>query len=303
MGLQAGPCGLGIIDQKFSSWSNAECFVLVKISFDSGNIAVVHEPQPDYAGFREVDPLVRNDTMNFFKAFWSNEYPREEDCLSLPSCSVHTDKRSCICKTEIHESSHFANVDQIESASAVFSVLLNGAVHPETFDTGVYMNIGSCGVLNLTVYATVDGGCNNFTPETIFSLKFNGITYFLKNMKSIVYIPDSDFAFRNPSHFINMVDPATRDMIYETESVIDSLFYHPNHPIFLTVRMIQRFGISNPSPGFVARVSEAYKSGSYQGMFGAGQYGDLAAMVAAILLDPESRAAVLDADQVSVAVS
>eukprot|EP00804_Cyclotella_cryptica_P013853 CCRYP_002403-RF/>CCRYP_002403-RF protein AED:0.04 eAED:0.04 QI:361/1/1/1/0.81/0.82/17/505/2306 len=297
LGLQGGPCGQGIIDQQFSSWSNAECSVLVKISFESGNIAIVHDPQPDYAGFKDVEPLVRDDTINFFKAYWSNQYPTEEDCLSLPSCYVHTDKKSCICTTGIHESSYFSTSDEIESESAVFSALCNGAVHPETFDAGVYRNIGNCGVSNLTVYATADEGCDNFTPDTIFSMELNGISYFLKNMKSVVYIPDSDFAFRNPSHFINMVDPAIRDMIYETESVIDSLFYHPNHPIFLSVRMIQRFGISNPSPGFVARVSEAYKDGSYQEMFGSRKYGDLAAMVAAILLDPESRTVVLDVDQ------
>ncbi len=55
------------------------------------------------------------------------------------------------------------------------------------------------------------------------------------------------------------------------------------------------FGISNPSPGFIARVATAYKSGLFSGI-GSGSYGDLAAMIAAILLDRESRSIALDAD-------
>ena len=51
------------------------------------------------------------------------------------------------------------------------------------------------------------------------------------------------------------------------------------------------------------RVSEAYKEGTYSGgMFGSGQYGDLAAMVGAILLDTECRTPVLDLDQVNMYV-
>ena len=67
---------------------------------------------------------------------------------------------------------------------------------------------------------------------------------------------------------------------------------------FLAIRMIQRFGNSNPSPGLIERVATAYKTGSF-GQFGSNKYGDLGAMVAAILLDEESRSVVLDADQIS----
>lgn len=63
--------------------------------------------------------------------------------------------------------------------------------------------------------------------------------------------------------------------------------------------MIQRFGISNPSPSFIERVSTAYSTGSYgsHGQFGSGKYGDMGALVSAIILDDESRQVVLDADQ------
>lgn len=84
--------------------------------------------------------------------------------------------------------------------------------------------------------------------------------------------------------------------MYETEEVLDSLFYYPSHPPFLAMRVIQRFGISNPSAGMIERVSTAYSTGSFRG-FGSGKYGDLGAMAAAILLDDEARQVALDSDQ------
>ena len=95
---------------------------------------------------------------------------------------------------------------------------------------------------------------------------------------------------------MSLSDPENRDAYAELEEVLDHLFYYPSHPPFLATRIIQRFGISNPSPGFIERVATAYITGAYE-QIGSGQYGDLGAMVAAILLDDESRAVVLDADQ------
>lgn len=87
-------------------------------------------------------------------------------------------------------------------------------------------------------------------------------------------------------------------MYHETDAVLDSLFYHPSHPPFMASRLIQRFGISNPSPGFIERVATAYATGSYgtPPRFGSGKYGDLGALAAAILLDDEARQVVLDSD-------
>jgi cullin-associated NEDD8-dissociated protein 1 len=93
------------------------------------------------------------------------------------------------------------------------------------------------------------------------------------------------------------------DAQYETEAVLDQVMYHNNTAPFLSIRLIQRLGISNPSPRYVQSVSSAFISGSYTTVgfndsvsFGTGQYGDLSATIAAILLDRESRSAVLDAD-------
>jgi hypothetical protein len=72
------------------------------------------------------------------------------------------------------------------------------------------------------------------------------------------------------------------------ETVLDSVMTHPNTAPFIGKQLIQHLVSSNPSPAYVARVASAFTSGSFQG-FGAGQRGDLAATVAAVLLDAEAR--------------
>ena len=101
--------------------------------------------------------------------------------------------------------------------------------------------------------------------------------HYLKNSQLDVEIKNTGVRFRNPVHFISMVDQDLRDMHYETKAVIDTFFHHPSHPPFLAIRMIQRFGISNPSPGFIERVAIAYATGSYKNI-GSGNYGDMSAL-------------------------
>ena len=72
------------------------------------------------------------------------------------------------------------------------------------------------------------------------------------------------------------------------EKVLDSLMAHPNTAPFVGRQLIQHLVSSNPSPGYVARVAAAFNSGKF-GVFGSGQRGDLAATVAAVLLDDEAR--------------
>ena len=72
------------------------------------------------------------------------------------------------------------------------------------------------------------------------------------------------------------------------DKVLDSLMAHPNIGPFIGKQLIQHLVSSNPSPAYVARVATAFNSGKYQA-FGAGQKGDLAATVAAVLLDAEAR--------------
>lgn len=72
------------------------------------------------------------------------------------------------------------------------------------------------------------------------------------------------------------------------ENVLDSLMAHPNMAPFIGRQLIQMLVTSNPSAQYTARVAQAFTSGTYAG-FGTGTRGDLAATVAAVLLDDEAR--------------
>ena len=90
-----------------------------------------------------------------------------------------------------------------------------------------------------------------------------------------------------------------RDAQYETDAVLRHLFYHDNVPPFLCTRVMQRFGHSNPSPRYVSECSKAFRSGLYlsgEENFGNGKYGNLEAMIAAIMLDREATDFTLTSD-------
>jgi uncharacterized protein (DUF1501 family)/uncharacterized protein (DUF1800 family) len=77
-------------------------------------------------------------------------------------------------------------------------------------------------------------------------------------------------------------------------TVLDSLMSHPNTAPFVGRQLIQFLVSSNPTPAYVQRVATAFTTGRFVSSgqtFGTGQRGDLAATVAAVLLDAEARGA------------
>ena len=71
----------------------------------------------------------------------------------------------------------------------------------------------------------------------------------------MVKVDGSEFEFRNPPHFMNIAIREHRDAYYETEYVLETYFRHPNVAPFLANRMIERFGVSNPSPRYIEVVA------------------------------------------------
>ena len=285
-------------DSQTYSWSSAGCQVRAKISFETHQVARVDYPDADSAGQRKVNNLVRDDTINYVRVPWTNQEYLPSDaasCDALQSCYSVSD--GCVCDTTTTESVGFAMTNSIGSKGDILGTLRTGAVDPTLFDTGVYASIGEC-VPGVQVYSKNALDCEDaLDTHAIFQLTdVNGIMRFVKNSISTVHVSSTSASFRNPVHFIDFMNCNLRDMFQETDAVLDSLFYHPSHAPFMALRFLQRFGISNPSPVYVQRVSTAFKMGSYE-QFGSGKYGDLGAMVAAILLDDESRQVVLDADQ------
>ena len=80
-----------------------------------------------------------------------------------------------------------------------------------------------------------------------------------------------------------LVLPAGQTGEQDLRDALDNIFNHPNVGPFMAIRLIQRLTTSNPSPGYVRRVAQVFNNN------GSGVRGDLAAVVRAILLDPEAR--------------
>ena len=80
-----------------------------------------------------------------------------------------------------------------------------------------------------------------------------------------------------------MTLPAGQTGQQDLAAALDTIFAHANVGPFISRQLIQRLVTSNPSPAYVRRVAEVFNDN------GAGVRGDLAAVVRAILLDPEAR--------------
>ncbi|MBY0455318.1 MAG: DUF1800 domain-containing protein [Burkholderiaceae bacterium] len=87
--------------------------------------------------------------------------------------------------------------------------------------------------------------------------------------------------------FLDTTIAAGTSAIESLNTALDSIFYHPNVPPFISKQLIQRLVTSNPTPGYVARVAAVFSNN------GAGVRGDLKAVLQAILLDAEARDASL----------
>ena len=100
--------------------------------------------------------------------------------------------------------------------------------------------------------------------------------------------------------FLGVTIPANTRGDESISIALDALYNHPNTPPFISKQLIQRLVTSNPSPDYVMRVADAFRSGSYTlpngDIVGTSVRGDMRAVVAAILLDAEARDAAMMAD-------
>lgn len=86
--------------------------------------------------------------------------------------------------------------------------------------------------------------------------------------------------------FVPNMEESEENARLRIDMTLDNLFNHPAHAPFIAEQLIKRMVTSNPTPGYVERVSNAYEG---NGPFGSGVRGDLLATVKAILLDDEAR--------------
>ena len=96
---------------------------------------------------------------------------------------------------------------------------------------------------------------------------------------------DANHEFGTKVLLSNVVAPANLPMAQDLEFAHANIVSHANVAPFIGKQLIQKLVASDPSPAYVARVTAVWDNN------GAGQRGDLRAVVRAILLDPEARGA------------
>jgi uncharacterized protein (DUF1800 family) len=102
----------------------------------------------------------------------------------------------------------------------------------------------------------------------------------------------SQYHSTSQKSFLGVTIPAstTVDGPGDLKIALDTLFNHPNTGPFISRQLIQRLVTSNPSPAYVQRVAGVFNNN------GAGVRGDMAAVITAILMDPEARSASVASD-------
>ena len=289
------------IDVDQMRWSQTNCSVQVQVGAD-GMVNIINGgPFELYS--RNKRPRMDLGGGNVFRVRWSDgEYPlAATNCskggASTNPCTLYDGQ--CVCGTNVVTTSVYTDANALPSLSAVEGTLRIGAASPAHFDSGTYSQCTTA-ACTAAVYKLHTRGSPTsplLDGDAIFELQVNhSRTLYLRNLASTVHLAGGDFSFRNPPQFMSLQRASLRDAAHETEAVLDHLFYHENTAPFTVTRLIQNMVTSNPSPRYVAAVAEAFRTGAYGDMSFSNVYGDLAATVAAIVLDPEARSLVLHHD-------
>ena len=290
-------CGFSAI----FTWLDAPCDVRVQVH-PTGWVNLVHTP----TSVSHFDVGNRNH----FRVRWDKgQYPTPAG--GCGGCTTHGD--ACICNVTAVMTPVFTDAAQVPlQASDIDLALPIGSASPDTFDEGAYVKCtsGWCAALaGAEVWLSASSGV--LDADTIFKVTRNGTSaVHLRNKVSTVHVGSfgtagsgsgAPWAFRNAPHFMSFLPThkSVRDAEYETEATLDHYVTHPTTPPFLAYRLIQRLTASNPSPRYIKAVADAFATGTYApatSLSFSGRYGDLIAMLTAILLDREARSASLEAD-------
>ena len=280
-------------DQDHSyGWFPTPCELSAQVHSD-GSINVVHTTTIDLnSNIHDID------SVELYNVLWHQDvYPTVTDDCS-DACTVRAE--TCVCPTSVETISVFTDATQLPTKDEIQSQLFIGAPNPDSFDSGVYVKCVSAACINdpdVSVYSRGGLGSNPLlNTETIFSVMSESVVgseVFYSNAKSMVSIPGSIFSFRNPPKYSVQSEITERDAEHETESAFDVYINHPSTPPFVAKAFIQHLVSSNPTPRYVKSVATAFKKGVY-GQFGSGERGDMAATVAAVLMDREAQSPILD---------
>lgn len=286
----------GYYSRYMKTWTQQSCTLRARVD-SRGWVSIVHEPFVHDTNFlkggRGPDFAADSQDLTSFRVLWEDGlFPTTSDgCAS--DCTVAGD--TCLCDVEVETTRVFDAVPttsaQVKASTAI------GSLCPDAFDDDEYSLLGGNSEVEAHALAADPSG-GGFNTKTIIRVIATGDCY--ANRRSIVKIGAGAhgsglFFFRNAPHFVSFTHPMSRDAYHQTEAMIDHLVSQPNTASFIAHRLIQRFTSSNPSPRYLRAVADAFRTGTYAGV-SYGEYGDLGATIAAVLLDEEARSTTLDAD-------
>lgn len=128
-----------------------------------------------------------------------------------------------------------------------------------------------------------------FTGYSYYSPRPTTVTFSGRNLpadaktRAMIAYPQFHSTARKDFLGVSIASTTTPDPDGDVRIALDTLFNHPNVGPFIGKQLIQRLVTSNPSPNYVSRVAGVFNDN------GRGVRGDMAAVVRAILLDPEAR--------------
>ena len=272
-------------------WTTKKCSPQVQVHRD-GQINVVDglpTGETKATAQESAVPEFAKDSAHKFRIRWAGgKWPA---AASGCGSGCKTSGITCLCDISVSTKAVFADKAKLPSIADVRAALFIGTTKP----TAGYTKTSAAGY---TVY--MKGG--QLDGCSIFQLPIGrgrSVKYLL-NLASTV--ATGSFSFRNPPHFLPLLgEIVDRIGIHgsvftssisleptknEVDALLDHLVEHDNTAPFLAFRMIQRLVTSNPSPRYVKAAVVAFRTGAYGGTTYSGKYGDLSAMVAAILLEP-----------------
>jgi hypothetical protein len=106
---------------------------------------------------------------------------------------------------------------------AILAELHIGSMVP---DSDEFTKAPSAGTPDGVEAIYVRNGGAAFDVDAVFEVVVKGQTVFLRNMVSEVHLASGAKRFRNPPHFMDFVEPTTRDAIHETDALLGYLVEH-----------------------------------------------------------------------------
>ena len=301
-------------------WTDTPCQLRVQVHAN-GLVNLVEEMAPRQ--YRQAAEVAENSVHQFRIRWDGDRWPTAVDGCGTGCEAVDAGEETCLCSVRVTDDAGFTDFSHgVPTAEAIRARLFIGAQAPEQYMANGSALYEACSSVACEA-ARADGvvvhvKTTNPNPslevgaDTIFQVERRGMTAYLMNRVSTVRVGGGTFSFRNPPHHMplagerighklghkrwlpwgaSMAAEAAQD---EVHALIDRLFQHDNTAPFLATRLIQRLGMtSNPSPRYTKSVADAFCSGKYRGVTYSGRYGDLGAVVSAIILDREARSTTL----------